>query len=237
MELQRQVAQSSLQTRFSVSHFCTLILDYWALILQQDTCVLTQPLGQQRNPVLANADPQFGNSEEDEHEDSENMEDIRDSSQPTDNHQASWDWTRFLLNEERASLCLWESSVSNEVLDCRTPDVDGPTGRSLKFLRDAILDSLARIGQALLKSTVLGSRGDESDATCRVRKELEVMVGIALQIVHKTIYGDYQLNERSSTIWTDFCGSERGSAIGDGEPDLFSVLKASISTLQSLSFL
>ncbi|KAJ8127336.1 hypothetical protein O1611_g6299 [Lasiodiplodia mahajangana] len=227
-----RISQSSLQSHFSVSHLCTLILQYWALILQQDTCVLTQPLGHLRNSVPENTDAEVG-GRRDEQEEFKDINDIHDISQLTDNHRKAWDWARFLLNEERASLRLWESSISNKFLNYGTLDEDGPVGSSEKFLRDAILDSLARIGQALLKATMLGSRGDDPDTTCQVRKELGVMVNVALQITQRTVY---QFEGGASTSLTEMCDSERGSIIGDGDPDLFSVLKASIATLQSLSF-
>jgi hypothetical protein len=153
MELQKQAAQSSLQSQFSVSRLCTLILEYWAWILQQDTCVLAQPLSQVGKSGSANAEPPFENWEDGRGEDFELLDDAYDDSSPTDPFQESWNWTRFLLNEERARLCLWQSSISEDVLDSRAPDVEGSTGVSLRFLRDAILDSLARIGQALLKAT------------------------------------------------------------------------------------
>jgi hypothetical protein len=82
-----------------------------------------------------------------------------------------------------------------------------------------------------------GSDRDDTDIQCRVGKELEIVVDIALQIARKTLDGDDQLDEKASTVWTDMSGSKRGSIMEDVEPDLFSVLKTSIATLQSLSVL
>jgi hypothetical protein len=115
MDLRKQVAQGPLHKEYPVSELCPLVLEYWACILQQDTCVLTQPLESIGDFVMTDAD----------------------------NLQRNWNMTRFLLNEERDKVCLWNSGISNELFDGLTPELDVGTSMPNKLLRVVIKDSLA----------------------------------------------------------------------------------------------
>ncbi|KAI3339741.1 hypothetical protein F4824DRAFT_454604 [Ustulina deusta] len=228
-----------------ISRLCNLILDYWAFVLQQDTCPLILPFGALRDSVTGNTQSSTGNlgdEHEGEEEDIINTEEV-DNHTPsiavehsagvrtTDAVQMKWNMTRFLLSEERDRLCLWEASIADKTLDTTTPGVEGPPN----FLRVGILESLARIGQELLASTT-GSCGDQIDIRCPVRKELENLVYQAVQTVDKTFNAADRWDDGASTMLTILDGSERGSAIEDQYSDLFTVLKASIEKLQSLTF-
>ncbi|KAI8956059.1 hypothetical protein F4801DRAFT_286 [Xylaria longipes] len=250
MEMQQQLAHKSLQRSFSLSRLLALVLEYWAFVLQQDTCVLTQPLGSLGDSVMSKAGFSSYNWEEDEgyeQDGFEHMEDVNHNSTviataehdviaTTDTPQAKWDMTRFLLNEERDRLCLWNSSITNELLDWPTPELDERPSMPNKLLRVAIQDSLARIGRALLNATS-GTCGKENNPECKIRKELEMMVDIALEDVHEAFSVDNLLDGKSDIVSLIADGSECGSIIGESESDLFSILKTSIETLESLSFL
>lgn len=165
MDLQKQAALNSMHGSLSGSGLCTLILDFWSLVLQQESWALTQdpgPLGTTGmvSPVSSHAD--WENDEDmncDEIIGTEmvSQNNLTNTTEPAQDQvhrvKASWNMARFLLNEERDRLCLWQFGFSDGDLDRLVSNADGKAGTPANIFGSAVIESLVRIGDALLTQT------------------------------------------------------------------------------------
>lgn len=84
----------------------------------------------------------------------------------------------------------------------------------------------------------VGNSGDDTDHRFQARKKLKTSVDLGLRLIQKVCHVNSQTEENNSidTYNPSEAFSTTGSAAGEEEEDLHSVLKSSITTLQDLSF-
>ena len=112
-----------------VSKICNAVLEYWSVILQQESLVNTQ------NPAPLDTIAAYRPPSSSGDVDAE-----RNTQDPSTD---SWKMTRFLLNQERDQLYLWRNTFSQD-------DLDRIMSNKSNVVGSAVLGSLVGIGKALL---------------------------------------------------------------------------------------
>lgn len=161
MDPQSQLVEDSMKNSFSTSHLCSLVLDFWASVIQEKTWALLQPpgpLGSARN----RSPPSSVDNNEDNHKRAHEKTDENElvlEERPmsttnlgsaTSERDLTWEMARFLLNEERDRLCLWRTNFSDDELDQL---IKAPSKTPLHAFGVAIVETLIRAGHALLSQT------------------------------------------------------------------------------------
>lgn len=126
-----------------VYRLCDSILEYWSLVLQQETWALKQtpgPSGPSRGSTPLSS---VGNPEQ-SHMDLDYPK-TRNINKPV-LESKNWNMVRFLLNQERDQLYLWRQDFTRD-------DFDKLMSKEPNILGNVVLKSLVSIGKALLDGT------------------------------------------------------------------------------------
>lgn len=121
------------------SRLFTAVIEFWSLILQQESWALNSKPDTQSS--VEDTDGDVGGSPRDTDMDS----DFRNPDD-TDGQQDDWKLERFLLNEECDRLCLWKFNFTDD-------DLDRLTGNESSVFGGAVVQCLVNIGQALINET------------------------------------------------------------------------------------
>lgn len=147
---------------FSTSRLCSLVLDVWYSVTQENSWALVQPPGplgsaSNRSPQSSLGDLEdrkLGLAVDETNEDvcilKENSTRTTNLVPVVSNNDLTWEMARFLLNEERDRFFLWQTDFSNDELDQL---IKAPTDSPLYVLGLAVVESLLRVGDALLRQT------------------------------------------------------------------------------------
>lgn len=161
MDPKSQPARGSANSNFSTSNLCFLILEVWSSVIKEKDWALVQPPGplgsaSNRSPLSS-----VGDLEEDREKTCDTTYEgeciLENSPMSTTDpiptapeHDLTWEMARFLLNEERDRLCLWQTGFSNDELDQL---IKAPSDTPLHAFGVVVVESLLRMGDALLSQT------------------------------------------------------------------------------------
>lgn len=157
MDSELQPTKGHMKGIFSTSRLCSLVLDVWSFVIQEKKWALVQPPG----PLGSSGSRSPLSSMDDLEEDCEMADDEiheNDNSPPSTTNlipaaperDLRWEMARFLLNEERDRLCLWQSNFSKDELDQL---IKAPRSSPTHAFGVAVVESLLRMGDALLGQT------------------------------------------------------------------------------------
>lgn len=142
-----------------VSKICNAILDYWSVILQQETWAFRQD-PEPFNRIEGSSPPSSVEPTDPDNTNSHDFDKNGGISHTYDTAEAKmdegqtandskldhWSMMRFLLNQERDQLYLWRNDFSQNDLDRIMSNKSNEVG-------SAVLGSLVGIGRALLDET------------------------------------------------------------------------------------